>query len=89
MFNAKWLCQLLTPVKNKLCKHNVKDSFEFVERIRELDLTHKKMLSFDVSSLFTNVPLYETIEFLCQEISVNEPSFPIPVDLIKKLMQMH
>ena len=44
----------------------VKDSFEFADLIRDHptnEQTETFMCSFDVASLFTNVPIDETIEF--------------------------
>ena len=36
----------------------------FVEKIRNVDLRNKIIVSFDVSSLFTNVPIEDTLDFL-------------------------
>ena len=42
----------------------VKDSFEFVDKIRKSANAEKTMVSFDVKSLFTNVPLTYTIDLI-------------------------
>ena len=47
---------------------NLHDIFEFVDQVRELNLESKYMLCFDVTSLITNVPLVETINFICSQI---------------------
>ena len=65
---AKWLAQLLIPVRKRLCIYSLKDSFDFIQRIENLNTSEKVMLSFDVSSLFTNIPLIETVTFLCNYI---------------------
>ena len=83
---ARWLCSVLTPIKEQLCKHSIKNAFQFTELIKRTDLTNAKMLSFDVSSLFTNVPIEETIEYLCEKITVSFQPFPIPIDLLKRLL---
>ena len=36
--------------------------FTFVEELKEVSKFNKFMVSFDVCSLFTNIPLYETID---------------------------
>ena len=46
----------------------VKDTFDFVRRIQASANTNKRMLSFDVSSLFTNVPLSFTIELILDRL---------------------
>ena len=35
----------------------------FVEKIRNVHLRNKIMVSFDVRSLFTNVPIEDTLDF--------------------------
>jgi len=40
----------------------ITDTFDFVNKVSEIDFnTEKYMVSFDVESLFTNVPTDETI----------------------------
>ena len=56
---AKFLCDLLTPCLPM--QHCTQDSFTFVEEIQKVSKTNHFMVSFDVVSLFTNIPLNETI----------------------------
>ena len=69
---AKWLTQLLKPVVSKVGNHTIKDSFEFCKILDEYctngDFSPENsfMCSFDVLSLFTNIPLEETIT-ICLE----------------------
>ena len=83
---AKWLCKVLSPVKNELCKHTVKDSFTFVNGIKDCNLSSSHMYSFDVRNLFTNVPLMETVDYICHHITVSQPTFPIPIHLLRRLI---
>ena len=46
----------------------VKDTFDFVQHIRASANTNKRMVSFDVSSLFSNVPLSFTIELILDRL---------------------
>ena len=39
-----------------------KDTFSFVSQIKNANLSGKFLVSYDVTSLFTNVPLQETID---------------------------
>ncbi|VDQ01531.1 unnamed protein product [Trichobilharzia regenti] len=44
------------------------------------------MISFDVSSLFINVPLMETVDFICQEITIRNIDISIFVSTLKELI---
>ncbi len=46
----------------------LKDSFEFVNNISKVKNNNLYMVSFDVESLFTNIPVDETIEILVKMI---------------------
>ena len=41
--------------------HSAKDTFSFVEELKTVSITNKYMVSYDVTSLFTNIPMKETI----------------------------
>ena len=50
----------------------ISDTFEFVNEVHELVINKEDILvSYDVSSLFTNVPLEETIELLADKAFIN------------------
>ena len=64
---AKYLCHLLTPyIPTDYC---VTDTFTFVQDIQSLSMYSKFMVSFDVESLFTNIPLEECIDLAVNYIS--------------------
>ena len=57
---AKFLVPLLSPVSEN--EFTVKNSYQFVEDVRSFRLSKDMvMASFDVESLFTNIPVRETI----------------------------
>ena len=58
---ARFLNNLLEPVTKRFSTYALKDSFAFAEKIRGTPAGNTYMVSFDVRSLFTNVPLEETI----------------------------
>ena len=59
---SKWLASLLEPVLKRFSTHCIRDSFTFADAIQNSkDSNNLFMCSFDISSLFTNVPLEETI----------------------------
>ena len=57
---AKHLCSLLSP--HLPMDHCSKDTFSFVEDVNQVRFNSCFMVSFDVESLFTNIPLDETIK---------------------------
>ena len=53
-------------------QYTITDTFEFLNEVQGLTINSGDMLvSFDVSSLFTNVPLEETILILADKASMN------------------
>ena len=65
----------------------VKDMFEFLEKIKSKNLPNDCFLvSYDVVSLFTNVSLKDTIDFICSLIDFT--SFVFNRRTFKTLLQM-
>ena len=63
---AAWLSEILTPLRHH--QAIVKDSFEFLQRISNLNASDKIMASLDVKSLFTNVPVNFTIDLVLKSV---------------------
>jgi hypothetical protein len=60
---SRWLTSVLQPVMDKYADNCVIDSFSFANNIRNLKFSGDViMCSFDIKSLFTNVPVSETIK---------------------------
>ena len=61
---ARWLAEILRPVLQHYSKYVVTDSFQFCRTLGEHANVGENafMCSFDVCSLFTNVPVEETIQ---------------------------
>ena len=83
---AQWIAKLLEPIRKRMAQHSLKDSFEFVEKIKDIDISGKSLFSFDVVSLFTNVPLTETISYLCDYIDCNNLEVGIPTNYLKEIL---
>ena len=63
---AKWLDENLKPLS--INASTVTDIFTFTEEIQGMEINDQDILvSYDVSSLFTNVPVNETIELLAEK----------------------
>ena len=74
---SKYLVPIIEPVTSS--PYSVKDSFHFLKEISDLTVDGCVMASFDVTSLFTSIPLDETIDLVTSELSkvpgFNEESF--------------
>ena len=57
---ARFLCDLLSPLVPN--DYSCKDTFSFVSQIKNANLSRKFLVSYDVTSLFTNIPLQEAID---------------------------
>ncbi|CAH8662813.1 unnamed protein product [Schistosoma rodhaini] len=82
---AKWLTKILNPIRHQFCKYSLIDSFDLIKYLKDMNIKTKTMCSFDVNTLFTNVPLRKTIDILCDYISLNNLPLPFPVETLKDL----
>ena len=86
---AKFLVGIMEPLTKN--EYTVKDTFAFAEDVRAQN-TDFWMSSFDVDSLFTNIPLEETINICCDELfstrnevsGLNKQQFRILLELATK-----
>ena len=66
---AKFCDQLLKPLTSN--DYTVKDSFSFTKEVLDFDASCF-MTSFDIKSLFTNIPLTETLNLCVQNLYRNQ-----------------
>ncbi len=68
---ARFFIPLLNPIS--VSSLMIKDSFSFVQELLNSDIDCSKVViaSFDVTSLFTNIPLNETIDIISNRIFSN------------------
>ena len=62
-----------------------KDLFTFCEEIKKVRATNKSLISYDVCSLFTSIPLKETIDIAVDLLFEHNPDFKITKNELKKL----
>ena len=75
---ALFSCEWLDTVQTYYSKHSVKDTFEFVDTLSShLIPSSAHMCSFEVITLFTNVPLEETIN-ICIDVLVRNDEADTP-----------
>ena len=66
---AKYLCNLLSPhLPEQYC---TKDTFTFAKELKQVSLVDKCLVSFDVTSLFTNTPLIVTMKLAVDLINIS------------------
>ena len=66
---AKWLDEKLRPLS--INEYTISDIFQFFEEIQHLQIGDNDFwVSYDVTALFTNVPLEETIQIYQREHSM-------------------
>ena len=67
---AKWLDEKLKPLS--VNDHTINDMFLFADELHEMEINeHDLLVSYDISSLFTNVPVDETIESIAERAFEN------------------
>ena len=64
---ARYLCNLLAPLGKST--YTVESTKDFVNKIKKINIPRGyNMISFDVVSLFTNVPLQQTIDIILRKV---------------------
>ena len=82
---AKFLTDMLDPViPTEYC---AKDSFSYCKEVQEVSSSNKFMISYDVCSLFTSIPLKETIDIAVNLIFDKYPDLKITRQELKKLFE--
>ena len=85
---AKYFNKLLTPLDKS--DYNILNTKDLIRRLREETIpAGYKMISFDVKSLFTNVPLDKTIDYILKKV-YNEKKIQtnIPKTVLKELLYL-
>ena len=81
---ARFLCDLLLPLVPN--DYSCKDTFSFVSQIKNANLSKKFLVSYDVTSLFTNIPLQETTDIAINLIFNHNPNLNINRKELKELV---
>ena len=80
---ARFVCDLCSPLVPD--DYSYKDTFSFVSQIKKAILSKKFLVSYDVTSLCTNIPLQETIDIAITLIFNHNPNLSITRKELKKL----
>ena len=79
---ARFLYDLLSPLVPN--DYSFKDTFSFVSQIKNTNLSRKFLVSFDATSLFTNIPLQENVAIAINRIFNHNPNLNITQKELKK-----
>ena len=85
-FNYNFACflwDLLSPLVPN--DYSYKDTFSFASQIKNANLSKKFLVSYDVTSLFTNIPLQENIDIAINLIFSHNPNLNITEKALRKL----
>ena len=80
---ARFLYDLLPPLVPN--DYSCKDTFSFVSKIKNANLSKNVFASYDVTSLFTNIQLQETIDIAINLIFNHNSNMNITIKELKKL----
>ena len=83
---ASWLAKILTPYLGSFSSSHLLHSSDFIDRLR--NLSPERMLSLDVESLFTNVPLDDVLSFLRTKVTEGTVQLPLPTDVFLDLIRL-
>ena len=83
---TQYLGSLLSP--NIPSNYTTKSSFTFIEEIKQLNTYAKFLMSFDITSLITNIPLEETINIAIETIFENHRNVKFTRKELQKLFKI-
>ena len=84
---SKWLVTELSPILGTVSSFSVKNNIDFIEKLKSSNINYKfKLISFDVTSLFTRVPVDNLLEYLADILE--NYNLTLPCDTIIELIKM-
>ena len=81
---AHFLCHLMSPLVPN--DYSCKDTISLAFQIKNSNLSRKFLVSHDLTSFFTNIPLQETIDIAINLIFNHDPNLNITKKELKKLL---
>ena len=85
---CSWISKRLSSCTNKICNTSLVNSLDFKEKINSVNHKDKIISSFDIKSLFTNIPTYECIDLLSRELPNLNLDIPVPLESFMKLIKL-
>lgn len=85
---AKRLSNMLSPILGSFSGSHLRHNGDLINKLKNIDPTGQKFISFDVQSLFTNVPVKPTLDFLAKELPKLKTDFPISTPCLIDLIEL-
>ena len=87
---SKFIANIIKPASTNKFDTDLKDSFQFLSHLEGFNLNNYFMVSYDVRSLFTNVPLKETIKITMDRLYRSDHIVPptMPENVLKHLLEL-
>ena len=85
---AQYLANQLSPLLGVFSEAHLLHSGDFIERLKKLGNVEGKMISLDVTALFTNVPLEFVLSKLKEKHEEGIVNFPLPIDSFLDLIRL-
>ena len=79
---------MLSPLLGSISHSHLINSDDFVSKVRGINLKDKVLVSLDVDSLFTNVPVEETLSFLRNHLQTNPLNLTFSIDIFLELIDL-
>lgn len=82
----KWLSTFLSPLLGQISGKHIKNNLDLISKLGPQIPPQHDMISFDVTNLFTNIPIDQTLHFL--SLLLEERQLPIPKTHFIHLIQI-
>ena len=84
---SKWLVNVLNPIIGTISDSHIKNNIDLKNKLQSLNCSYEfVMISFDVVSLFTRVPVSSLLDYFDSEFS--DYPFPIPCSEVIELLKL-
>ena len=85
---SKYLTTILKPLKNE-SRHKLQSTETFIDAIKTVQIPDDyKLVSFDVKSLFTSIPLQLALDCTATAIKNSTTKLPLPTDDLMDLLNL-
>ena len=87
---GRYLVDIIRPASYNCMGTDLENTLQFVDEISSIDISAVTMISFDVKSLFTNVPLKKVIKVCLDRLYRRDPNIKpsVPEDVLGKLLKL-
>ena len=82
---SKWLTSILSVIVGTISNSHVKNTMDLVSKLKSHN-SNCLLVSFDVESLFTKVPVHDLLEFLKRKL--HEVELPVNLSVFLKLIEL-